>query len=202
MHPSSILDESDSIFVADASVIISITACEYATQIVSAVPNRIIVSDMVVSELESGRGKGYTNAEQLRQLIRDGLIEVVTMGVVATDHFEELTIGLAKNTLDDGEAATIACAMEIDGVPLLDERKARRICEEKYPNLSYGCSVDIFAHRGVGKVLGKTDLALAVLNALEQSRMRVLPEYLDWVVNLIGHENAAKCKSLPSSVRQ
>ncbi len=202
MHLSSILDDPDSIFVVDTSAVISMTVCGRATQIVSAVPNRIIVSNVVISELETGRGKGYTNAEQLHQLIESDLMEAITMGSVAEKHFEELIVGSARNTLDDGEAATIASALEIGGVPLIDERKARRICEEKYPNLSYGCSVDIFAHREVGKMLGKADLMQAVLSALKQSNMRVPPEYQDWVVNLIGHKNASECKSLPNSVRQ
>ena len=159
------------------------------------------MSDVVVSELDSGSLKGRTNAEQLRDVINSNLVEVATMGEEAESYFESLVIGSARSTLDDGEAATIACALEIGGIPLIDERKARRICDQRYPSLSYGCTVDIFAHPKVGNALGVADLALAVLNALKESRMRVLPHHLDWVVNLIGPENAADCNSLPRTVR-
>ena len=190
------------ILVADASVVISMAVCEYAAQIMDAIPNRIIVPDEVVLELEIGKSKGHASAEQLCRFIEDGLMEVATMGVVAKTHFEELTVGPAKNTLGSGEAATIACALEVGGIPLIDEGKARRICGERHPDISYGCIVDIFVHHEVGKALGKAGLKLSVLSALQQSRMRVPREYQEWVVNLIGYENAAECKSLPSSVRQ
>ena len=202
MRHSSVLNDRNGILVADTSVVISMAVCECAAQIMEAIPNRIIVPDEVVSELEIGKSKGYASAERLCRFIEDGLMEVVTMGIVAETHFEELTVGSAKNTLGSGEAATIACALEIGGIPLIDEGKARRICDERYPDVFYGCIVDIFAHREVGKTLGKASLKLSVLSALQQSRMRVPREYLKWVANLIGHENAAKCKSLPGSVRK
>jgi predicted nucleic acid-binding protein len=201
MQPPPFLNDPERILVADASAVISITASARAALIVSAVPNRIIVPDVVVAELESGSRKGRTNAEQLHELINDKLVEMITIGNAAAAHFEELVIGPARSTLDDGEAATIACALEIGGVPLIDERKARRICDARHPSLRYGCTVDIFAHREVGKALGDADLALAVLNALKEARMRVLPHHLDWVVNLVGPENAAECNSLPRAAR-
>lgn len=201
MQPPTFLTDPTSTIVADASAAISITASAHAGRILSAIPNRLIVSDLVVSELESGGLKGRTNAEQLGDLVKGDLVEVVTMGDKAEIFFEELVIGSARNTLDDGEAATIACALELGGIPLIDERKARRICDQRHPSLSYGCTVDIFAHPEVGKALGNADLAIAVLNALKEARMRVLPHHLDWVVNLVGPENAAECNSLPRAVR-
>lgn len=200
-HPP-FLNDPTRILVVDASAAISITASAHALQIVSAIPNHLIVPDIVVSELESGSQKGYANAEQLRDLIKDGKLDAVTMGEVASGHFESLVIGPARDTLDDGEAATIACALESGGVPLIDERKARRICDERYSDLPYGYTVDLFAHPNVGEALGDANLAQAVLNALTEARMRVLPHHLDWVVSLIGPENAAQCNSLPRTVRQ
>ena len=202
MQPLTFFTDQTSIIVADASAVISITASARAGLILNAIPNQFAVSDVVVSELDSSRLKGHTNAEQLHELIDSKVVEVVTMGDEAERYFENLVVGLARNTLDDGEAATIACALEIGGIPLLDERKARRICNQRYPKLSYGCTVDIFAHPAVEKTLGVADLALAVFTALKESRMRVLPHRLDWVINLIGPENAGECNSLPSKIRK
>ena len=56
-------------------------------------------------------------------------------------------------------------------------------------------------HGGIRHCLGDTDLAIAVLNALKEARMRVLPHHLDWLVSLVGLERAAGCNSLPSAVR-
>lgn len=200
-HPP-FLNDPTRILVVDASAVISITASAHALQTVSAIPNHLIVPDIVVSELESGSQKGYANAEQLRDLIKDGKLDAVTMGEVASGPFENLVIGPARDTLDDGEAATIACALESGGVPLIDERKARRICDERYSDLPYGYTADLFAHPDVGEALGDANLAQAVLNALTEARMRVLPHHLDWVVKLIGPEHAAQCNNLPRTVRQ
>lgn len=188
--------------VADASAVISITASARADLICSAIPNRLVVSDVVVSELDSGKSKGHANSVRLHELVNSNLVEVATMGDEAESHFESLVVGSAENTLDDGEAATIACALEIGGIPLLDEKKARRICKQRYPELSYGSTEDIFAHPEVENALGTADLALAVLTALKEARMRVLPDYGDWVIDLIGPENAAECISLPRAVRK
>ena len=201
MQPPTFLTDPTLAVVADASAVISITASARAGPICSAIPNQLFVSDVVVSELDSGISKGRANAEQLHELINSNLVEVAKMEDEAESYFERLVAGSARTTLDDGEAATIGCALEIGGIPLLDERKARHICSQRYPNLSYGCTVDIFAHPAVEKALGVDDLALAVLTALKESRMRVLPHHLDWVVNLIGPENAAECNSLPRAVR-
>lgn len=186
--------------VADASAVISITASACAGPICSAIPNRLVVLDLVVSELDSGRAKGHKNSEQLQELIDNNFIEVATMGDEAESHFESLVAGSAQNVLDDGEAATIAYALEIGGVPLLDERKARRICSQGYPELSYGCTVDIFAHPKVEETLGTAGLALAVFTTLKESRMRVPPHHQNWVINLIGREKAAECSSLPRAI--
>ncbi len=118
-----------------------------------------------------------------------------------TRHFISLVSGPANQTLDDGEAATIASALEYNATALIDERKAIRICAERFEELSTGCTVDIFTQDGVQRILGRDTLADAAFNALCQGRMRVPAPYVEWVVNLIGAERAAQCRSLPASVR-
>ena len=89
---------------------------------------------------------------------------------------KSLVIGRGADTLDDGEAATIAYAVEAGGVALIDERKAIRICAERYSAIRLGCTVDLFAHAAVQAALGhESGVAAAVFAALEHSRMRVLP---------------------------
>ena len=115
-------------------------------------------------------------------------------------HFENLVSGSAAETLDDGGAATIACAIERSAVALIDDRKAIRICKEDFPNLTVGCTVDVLAQRDVRAALGR-QLGEAVYSALERGRMRVPDRYGPWVVHLIGKERAAGCRSLPKRLR-
>jgi predicted nucleic acid-binding protein len=113
-----------------------------------------------------------------------------------------LVVGPAVETVDDGEAATIAYAVESDAVAILDDRKAIRICATRYPQVPLGSTVDLFSHPSVIGALGKTSLADAVFAALQQARMRVLPHHMDWVIALIGQERARMCPSLPKAARK
>ena len=117
------------------------------------------------------------------------------------EHFTELVSGMTADTLEDDEAATIAYGLEHGATTLIDERKANRICAERFAALTIGCTVDLLAHDAIEAALGQIGLANAVFNALYHGRMRVRPRHVDWVVNLIGPERAAQCASLPRSVR-
>ena len=196
------LTDPAALVVADASVIISLNATGCAAEIARALPNRLVVVDVVPAELESGRQRGRQDADRLNDLVAAGLVEVVKLGDAAEQYFEGLVVGPAAQTLDDGEAATIAYAIAHGALPLVDERKANRICAERFPELRIGYTVDIFGHTDVQRALGKESLAEAVFNALYHGRMRVFPHHVEWVVALIGTDKAALCTSFPHSIRQ
>ena len=187
--------------VADTSVIINLNATGYSDALLDALPNRFLVVEDVSFELAVDSRTGRNDAEALSALVAQGSVELVRLGDAGTRHFISLVSGPANQTLDDGEAATIAYALEHGATALIDERKAIRICAERFGALSTGCTVDIFAQDDVQRILTRDTLADAVFNALYQGRMRVPAHYVGWVVNLIGKERAARCRSLPASVR-
>lgn len=187
--------------VADTSVIINLNATGFAQTILDALPNPCIVVEEVAAELEDGRRSGRKTTDCLNVLIAAGQVEVAQLGNEGVQHFSGLVSGLAANTLDDGEAATVAYALEHSVSALIDERKAIKICAERFGALSTGYTVDLLAHRKVETALGRTGLAEGVFNALYYGRMRVPAEYVNWVVNLIGHDRIKECVSLPRSIR-
>jgi predicted nucleic acid-binding protein len=195
------LSESDLELVADASTVINLIATGCAPTILKALPHRVVVADVIPAELETGRSRGHPHADRLRELIDSGAIRVACLGAMGMRHFEDLVIGPAFATLDDGEAATLAYAAEHAAVALIDERKAARICAERFPALRIACTVDVLTHASVAGRLGPEGLAEAVYKALQHGRMRVLPHHLEYVVSLIGPSRAALCLSLPQSVR-
>jgi predicted nucleic acid-binding protein len=202
MQPQTSLTDPNAILVADTSTVINLNASASSREILRAVPNRLVVAESVLVELEDGKRRGRLDADQLKELINDGFVEIIPMGDIGARYFEELVIGPATETLDDGEAATIAVALEYQGIALIDERKAHRICSGRYPTLRTACTIDIFAHPEVLRVLGEQKLASSVLSTLMLARMNVPPHYVDWVVKLVGPDKAAYCSSLPKSVRQ
>ena len=162
---------------------------------------RVAVVDVAAAELETGKATGRSDASELSALVAAKLIEVVTLGSDALIHFEGLVIGAADETIDDGEAATIAYAAEANGVAVIDERKALRLCTSRFPKLRLACTVDVLLHPAVQRALGASGLVNAMHRALLDARMRVLPHHLAGVVELIGQERAAQCLSLPASAR-
>ncbi len=200
MLPS--LNNSHGRLIADASVAINLNATGCAEAILSALPHRVAIVDVVLDELDSGKERGRQDSTRLRSLIGRGLIELVSLeNDDALSIFESLVIGPAAMTLDDGEAATIAYASSRGRIAVIDERKANRICAERFPMMPVACTVDLLAHPAIGTSLGEEALAEAVYRALFDGRMRVLAQHHNWVVKLIGSDRASRCASLPQSIR-
>lgn len=195
------LSDGDRLLVADTSTIINLNATGCADDILRALPCRIAAAEAVREELEIGRSKGRSDAAKFEALVGSGLIEVVRLGDGGLLQFEGLVIGPASETLDDGEAATIAFAAETGAVAVIDESKALRLCASRFPHVRLGCTVDLFAHPAVQRALGASGLADAVHRALLEARMRVLPHHLPGVLDLIGPKRAAECPSLPRETR-
>ncbi len=187
---------------ADASTVINLNATGRARDIVQALGNRFVVVDIVQAELDAGRRSGRRDADLLNGLLADQLFELVELDANAMEYFETLVVGPAIATLDDGEAATIAYSITTGATAAIDERKATVICSQRYPALSLCSTVDILARSDVQKSLGKDELSAAVFRALIHGRMRVFPHNVQWVVDLIGPEQAATCTSLPKIARR
>jgi predicted nucleic acid-binding protein len=187
--------------VTDASTVINLNATGRARDIMQAIGSKFIVIDVVQEELNAGRRSGRRDADLLNGLLADQLFELAHLNTDAMIHFEHLAIGPAVSTLDDGEAATIAYSVTASVTAAIDERKATAICSRRYPALSVCSTVDILAHPDVQTSLGREDLSAAVFRALIHGRMRVLPHNLQWVVDLIGPEQASACRSLPKITR-
>ena len=184
------------IIAIDTSVVISLDATGCAGEVLRAIPNKVMIVDVVLRDLEGGRPLGRRVAHSLRELAADGLLEIGKLNDAASLHFERLVVGSAAMTLDDGEAATIAFAVASAGMAVVDEPKAAHICAKLFPHLSIECTVGLLAQPSVGTNLGNGMLATAVFKAIQDGRMRVFPQYVEWVVNVIGQEQAVACARL------
>ncbi len=201
MNWSRFAAEPRSILVADASVIINLNATGRAADIIKALPNRLFVTGNACVELEAGAQHGHDDAEKLDELIAAALVQRVEVGVGGAAIYESLIDGSARLTLDDGEAATIACAIELEGTALLDERKARKLCAASFAALPLGCTAQLLMHDAVATALGAQPHVEAIVMALTHARMRVPREFVAGVTTLIGPAHAARCASLPKASR-
>ena len=195
------LIDSEAPVLADTSVVINLDATGCFSRILDALPNRLLVPEIVVDEVRRGEIEGAREENGIWEIIARGQAEVVVLTCEGWRRFRSLTSGRAAETLGDGEAATIACAIDLKAVAAIDERKGLRISAEKFPALVTATTLDALAHPQVQSDLGMERLSEAVFNALTRARMRVPRQYFQWVVDLIGAENASKCNSLPRSIR-
>jgi len=188
--------------VVDASAIINLNATQLGFEVLTAIPAPFHVTEQVVTELENGRKWGHDDADFLQSLISQRLVSVTPLGGKAAQIYDSLVFGEAIDSLDDGEAATIACAIEQQGVALIDESKAKRICSAQHPGLTLISTVELLLTPRVEASLGKESQKLAVANALQRARMRVPHRCVPFVIDLIGPDQAVLCRSLPWSVRE
>ena len=193
IYSSSLLDDLRPL-AFDTSVLINLSACSYGERILAAVPNGIIVPQVVAGELEHETSRRNGEHGFLHGLMAGGK---VTLGRM-TDEESVLFANLASGSpsLGDGEAATIAIAAKRQLLPLIDDRKARALAIHALRGQEPGWSLDLFRHSSVTSALGDTNAINALYLALRDGRMRVPVESTDCIIDLLGNERARDCTCL------
>lgn len=195
MTCSSSLSDTVKPLVPDTSVLINLHACSQGVQVFRSIPNKIVVSDVVAAELDHETSHANGDNHFLRNLVSMGLVEVVHLDDQAFRIFEMLTA--APDSLDDGEAATIALASTRDFVPVVDEHKGRRRAAALMNGQAPAWSLDILLHPAVQAGLPDGAYVDAIFQALSEGRMRIDEARCDAVVALIGPDRAVHCPCLP-----
>lgn len=191
----------EAVLVGDTSFVINLNATGSSGRIIKAVPNLFVVTEEVLRELKDGSDSGHDDYGKLQGLIGMGLVNLVSLGKLGKNVYLSLVEGPASRTLGDGEASTIAYAVEVEGVAIIDDKKAEKICQEKFPQVSVVTTFDLLTQRAVEKALGEKQHKETVYNALHLARMRIPPERQKYVVELIGENLATRCPSLSHRYR-
>lgn len=188
MNFSNIIANPQLPLVIDTSVIVNLNACSFGEQILRAVPNKVIVSQIVADELELDQSDDLF----LRHLVTSELVELSEL----TDDEFEIYKDLVGN-LGDGESATIAIAVNRQIFPFIDDRKGREQAIRLQTNLDPAWSLNLLRHPEVLLHLGSPADVDAVYFALLYGRMRIPDAFTEDVIQLIGEERAKNCVSLP-----
>lgn len=186
--------------ILDTSALISLTECRNATAIARSLASPTVIPKIVLQEFLDGVALGYGDAKELQNLIGYGTFQVVEFSDAGTAVFANLVSGPTAETLDDGESATIALAIQLDGVAVLDERKARKICRQRYPNLQIISTAELLLSDSVRNAIGDR-YTEAWTYALRDGQIRVPAEFVDTVVAIVGKDVASQCSCLPVRVR-
>jgi predicted nucleic acid-binding protein len=190
------------LLVADASFWINLVAGGRAADIIRILPHRPQIPRIALDELERGREKGRQTAVAMSDLITSGLVAVVDLPEAAEETYLSLVAGPATETLDDGEAATLALALIAGAVAIIDDRKATYLAGRRFPSLHIVSTAELLLSEVVRSVLSTKELGNVLYAALREARMRVPDDLLEAVCFYLGTERAAHCPSLPVRVRQ
>ena len=187
--------------VADASVWINLVAGGRAEDVLRALAKPTIIPSIALGELERGRDRGRSAYAGIKRLIAAGYVSVIDLPEAAADIYLSLVGGRASQTLDDGEAATLAIALHLRATALIDERKAIGIAAARFPDLTVATTTDLLLSAHVRSVLDADTLAAALFASLTQARMRVPDHLLNEVCDCLGPDRTQLCLSLPARVR-
>lgn len=177
----SVIDLTNRPLVVDYGVLLSLNATGCAARILGPLNSPVIVPQIV----HQGFGQGH-NFGWLSEMSAAGRVLVADLGPQGLLHYETLVIGPAVTTLDDGEAATIACALEAGAIAVIDEPKAVDLCAEQFPGLTTASTVDLLRQGAVEGALGNDGVRQAALSALKIARMRVPDRHKEWALTLSG----------------
>jgi len=191
----------EQLLVADASVWINLVAGGRAVDVLCALASPTIIPNIALGELERGRDKGRCAYDGVAPLIAAGYVTVMDLPEEAEDVYLSLVAGRTAQTLDDGEAATLALALHLGATALIDERKAIGIAAARFSNLSVATTTDLLLSTHVRSRLSAEMLAATLFASLTQARMRVPDHLLDEVCECLGPDRARLCLSLPARVR-
>ncbi|MBY5637854.1 hypothetical protein HFO39_24350 [Rhizobium leguminosarum] len=187
--------------VVDTSVIINLNATGRATDIVRAFGVKLQASAVVRDELVADRFSARNDAEMAAALVREELLEFVELDDEGERIFASLISGSAAQTLDDGEAATLAVGAVLGQTVVIDERKAQRIAAERFDGMQIIATADILCSERMVANLGAEQVGDLIFNSLTGARMFVPERHHGWVIDLLG-PRAIECYSLPAALRQ
>jgi len=188
------------ILVLDASVAINLLGTGRPADLLRIVGQRVVIEENAYKEVVRDPFNGNSGCDSLNTLISMDLLRLERLSNEGYELFLELTGADPPDDLDDGEAATIAYSLVVRGIPLLDERKAKRIAQKR--GLSVMTTLDLLRSQQIVDTLGRNELANVLYNAISHARMRVPSDDRQWVGNMIGTARAASCSSLGPSCRK
>jgi predicted nucleic acid-binding protein len=159
--------------VLDTSVWINLLATEQPWAILDALGVRCIAPEEVVRELKRHPITQQIYSFENHPLRRQQSVEVVRLTSAELNIFLTLVSQEPPDALGDGEAAAIAVAQMRQCALALDDRKARRVAFQRFPDISLVMTADILRNLKVRTQLGGEAADLATERAIQFGRMFV-----------------------------
>jgi predicted nucleic acid-binding protein len=187
--------------IFDASALINIASSGFCSKILASLECNCLCEAIVWREV-TYHIKKYNLNKNMEVAAACSLINITDMSSLESSMYLDFISAMHPNTLDDGEAATMAVAYCRNLIAVLDEKKGRRIANELIPPLKVLSTIDLF--RMVENKCQSNGICInsALFNSLAKARMRVLFEDEEWVVQRLSKDQIQHCRSLPKRLRE
>jgi predicted nucleic acid-binding protein len=169
--PSSVFPSGP--LILDASVLFNLLGTGTPKELLRALDVPCWVEERTAAEVRRMPGQ-RTESAPLQPLLMDGCLKLCRMSERAYETYLSLLSGPPTDTLDDGESAAIAMAVEGLGSVVLDDKKARRILAARFPGFASGTSLSLIIEAARRAAWSEQELRDAVTMARNVSRMAVV----------------------------
>jgi len=179
--------------VIDTSVLINLIASGNITQMLTKLSSEVLITESVFHELKKHPKDGSDCSALLNSLVEQSLLKPVKILPNALELYLDLT-----TELGDGEASVIAYTVtQSQYAVVIDEKKARRICEERFKLSPIFCTIDLFQDYFFTMNPNEQEFRQLLFNAVKIGRMRILKEKHEiWVKEVLGADLIQQCPSL------
>ncbi len=189
--------------VCDTSVAINILGTGMSIKILRSIPCDVIIVRHAYGELKRHPLPDCDLDDELKTWSTRSLVRVVTLTNNMISTLDELTRGGFGASFGSGEAATMAYVIGSDdnSIPVIDEKKATNFFREQWHDRRILNTLVVFRFLKESGRLRSGEIRTAVLSALQHARMQVPRNSRQWVIDLLGPEEAAKCGALKRHLR-
>ncbi len=172
---SSLSVECHSTLVLDTSVIINLGFCRIGNQILQVIDNRFVITNRVAFEIVGAvKGSIHAPSKKFKQeLVDANILSVINLSLEEATFSDYLT--KMQDSIDDGEASTIALAAQRGFVPVIDEKRGRARASIELSNSTVGRSLDVILHPTVRSHFDESEVQEAVYFAMKNGRMHISP---------------------------
>jgi predicted nucleic acid-binding protein len=170
--------------VIDTSAVINILGCGAGRSLLRSLGRTCIVEERVLGKLTYHPIALRDAHQEIQDLVREGLLNVVRMDDDDYELFLELSASSGHPGLGVGESAAIAIAARRGHFLVLDDRKARRRTATRYPELRLITSAALFLEAANAGGLSIQEARAFFTCAINNAGMCILKEERSLVVHL------------------
>jgi len=168
------------VLVLDASAIINLLATGAPERVLSAFGQASVIEENTLKEIIRNPFDSAPAMPYIDKLVSGGLIRIARMNATSYAHYIDLVGGKPRDALGQGESAAIACALEVQGLVVLDDLKARRISAARFPRVEQTTTVGLFRMAAMNGQISDSEIADLLVLARTNARMHVLDADKNW----------------------